>query len=414
MKIKAIEAREILDSRGNPTVATTVELWDGVMVEASVPSGASTGSGEAYELRDYDQNRYGGLGVLKAVNNVNTLIGPALIGQNALEQAKIDGQMRKLDGTENKSKLGANAILSVSLAVARAAAVSERRELFEYLSLLFGKKGKKFFLPTPMFNVINGGAHAENNLDIQEMMLVPTGLKTFNKKLEAGSEIEHRLKTELKNKGYSVGLGDEGGFAPEFSGNEAAIKALEEAIKDSGYKENVNISLDVAATEFFRDGKYFLRAEKKEYSSEEFIALLKKWQKKYHLFSIEDGLSEGDSNWKKLTKTLGQTVAVGDDLFTTNPERIELGAKEKIASGVIIKPNQIGTLTETLEAIKKAQEGNLVVIVSHRSGETEDSFLADLAVGVGAPFIKAGAPARSERLAKYNRLTKIEELLELN
>lgn len=411
MKIKSIEAREILDSRGNPTVATAVELEDGVIAEASVPSGASTGSGEALELRDGDANRFGGLGVLTAVRNVNMVIGPVLLKMDAGAQAEIDQKMLELDGTENKSSLGANAILSVSLAIAKAEALSRNQELFEYLAELYGNK-KKLTLPCPMFNIVNGGAHAENKLDIQEMMVVPVGLKGFEQKLRAGAEIEHLLKTELKNKGFSVGLGDEGGFAPEFTNNEAAIDAVYRVIEDAGYKHNeVRISLDIAATEFASGGNYILKADGKSYASLDFIKYLKKLKEKYNLYSIEDGLAEHDENWKKLTQELGPTVSVGDDLFTTNPEKIELGAKEHIATGVIIKPNQIGTLTETLEAVKKAQEGGLTVIISHRSGETEDSFIADLAVAVGAPLIKAGAPARSERLAKYNRLTKIEDLL---
>lgn len=418
MKIHNISAREILDSRGNPTISTTVELEDGVIAEASVPSGASRGENEAVELRDADKTRFGGLGELKAVSNVNTKIAPALIGMDSANQSEIDQKLLELDGTENEKNLGANAILSVSLAVARAEAISQGVELFEYLSVIFsGAKVNEFSLPTPMFNILNGGAHAANNIDIQETMVVPIGLASFEEKLRAGSEIYHSLKSELSAHGYAVGLGDEGGFAPELTKNEMTMEHAQKAITSAGYTESeVRISLDVASSEFYdsKKGEYNFKNDKKKLTSAQMIKKMTDWAKKYKLLSIEDGLSESDQNWPKLKNALGDTIAVGDDLFTTNPERIEKGLEENWAGGVIIKPNQIGTLSATLEAIRVAKAGGMKVIVSHRSGETEDSFIADLAVAVGAEFIKSGAPARSERLAKYNRLTKIEDFLAEN
>lgn len=410
MKIRNIQAREILDSRGNPTVAATVELNDGSFAEASVPSGASTGSHEKLELRDGQKDRYQGLGELKAVSNINEIISPALRSLDAANQSEIDQAMKGLDGTANKSNLGANAILAVSLAVARAEALSCGQELFERVAELHGSK-KKLRLPIPMFNILNGGKHASNNLDFQETMVVPFGLKTFERRLRAGAEIYHVLRNQLINEGLSVGLGDEGGFAPELTDNETTLKVVERAISEAGYsKDQIAISLDVAATEFF-DKNYELKAEKKSLSSKQMIKRLIDLAKKYGLLSIEDGLAENDPEWPALTKGLGSTLSIGDDLFTTDPKRISEGVKTLKANGVIIKPNQIGTLTETLEAIALAQKAGWKVIVSHRSGETEDSFIADLAVGVGADFIKSGAPARSERLAKYNRLCQIEDIL---
>jgi enolase len=417
MKIKCINAREILDSRGNPTLATTVELEDGVIAEASVPSGASTGTNEAVELRDTKNNRFMGMGVLSAVGSVNNVIGRALLGEDAADQKKIDETMCSLDGSKNKGNLGANAILSVSLAVARAQAISEGVELFEYLSRLYtGKKQSKFKLPTPMFNVLNGGKHAQNNIDIQETMIVPIGLNSFEQKLRAGSEIYHTLKNILASEGFTTGLGDEGGFTPDFEHNEMVFSYIARAIKEAGYTtEKVRISIDFATSELAaKSGGYFLKNEDKNYSSEGLIAKISDWGKKYSLYSVEDGLSENDSNWKELTEKIAPSIAIGDDLFTTDPEKIERGAKEGLAEGVIIKPNQIGTLSETMEAVRKAQAGKMIVIISHRSGETEDSFIADLAVAVSADYIKGGAPARSERLAKYNRLCKIEDVVKEN
>jgi enolase len=308
--------------------------------------------------------------------------------------------------------MGANAILAVSLACAKAAAVSEGKELFEHLRFLFDPSLGEYKLPTPMFNILNGGQHAVNGLDIQETMIVPIGIEGFEKKLRAGSEIYHVLRHSLINKGFSVGLGDEGGFSPDFTSNEACLESAQKAILEAGYTVNdVRLSLDVAATEFFKEGRYVFKKGDLSFSSEEFIEKLLEWNNNYNFLSIEDGLDEGDSNWAVLTEKLGQTISVGDDLFTTNPARIKEGIAKKEATGVIIKPNQIGSLSETLEAIRESQQGGLKVIVSHRSGETEDTFIADLAVAVGADFIKSGAPARSERLAKYNRLSLIEDLL---
>jgi enolase len=418
MKIQSIQAREILDSRGNPTVSATVELLDGVIAEASVPSGASTGSNENTELRDNDTARFGGQGELKAVKNVNIEIAQALIGMDAADQASIDKKMIDLDGTKNKAKLGANAILAVSLATARAQAISSGVELFEYLSLVFsGKKKTNYTLPSPMFNILNGGKHADNNVDIQEIMVVPVGFPGFEEKLRAGSEIDHVLKTELSKAGLSTGLGDEGGFAPDLKDNESAIQEVASAIADSGYSpKKVRISLDIAASEVYDEKKsvYLLQKKTKSSGPDAFIKKISTWVKKYDLLSVEDGLWEKDMNWPKLKKAIAPAIAIGDDLFTTNPERISEGIDKNWAGGVIIKPNQIGTLTETLEAIRRAQAGNLSVIVSHRSGETDDSFIADLAVAVGAEYIKSGAPVRGERLAKYNRLTEIEDYIAEN
>lgn len=417
MKITGIQAREILDSRGNPTISATVELEDGVLASASVPSGASTGSNEAVELRDLAKGRFGGQGELKAVQNVNSIIAQALLGADAAGQSVIDQKLLELDGTKNKSKLGANAMLAVSLAVARAQAISAGVELFEYLALIYsGQKQTKYKLPTPMFNILNGGAHAANNIDIQEMMVVPVGLKTFEEKLRAGAEIYHHLKQKLANGGFATGLGDEGGFAPDLASNEAGIEQVTKAIEGAGYpKSKVRISLDVASTELYDPKKKVYRLEKrKAITSNDFIKIVAGWAKKFDLLSVEDGLSESDENWATLTKKIKPTLTIGDDLFTTNPERIQAGVEAGLAGGVIIKPNQIGTLSETLEAIRVAKAGGLAVIVSHRSGETEDSFIADLAVAVGAEFIKSGAPARGERLAKYNRLVEIEDYLNEN
>lgn len=416
MKISKISAREILDSRGKPTVAASCFLSDGIMAEASVPSGASTGQEEAFELRDKDKDRFYGMGVLLAVSNVNDIIGPALVGMDAKDQIKIDKTICKLDGTENKKNLGANATLAVSMVVARAQAFSDEIELFEYLSVKYkGARGGQYKLPTPMFNILNGGKHAKNNVDVQETMIVPVGLKTFEKKLQAGAEIYHILRNELISEGFSVELGDEGGFAPDFKVNEDVFKQVQKAIKESSYSlSSIKISTDIAAGSFYNEKSktYQLENGALDLDSKRMIKLIKKWVTCYKLFSIEDGLFENDLNWTELTKEIRPAYSIGDDLLTTHPKKIKNAAKKKMANGVIIKPNQIGTISETLKAIKVAQKNKFKVIVSHRSGETADSFIADLAVAVGANFIKSGAPARSERLAKYNRLLKIEEILD--
>lgn len=414
MKIERVTAREVLDSRGNPTVAATVLLVDGVSAEASVPSGASTGKTEALELRDGGA-RFGGQGVKEAVENINGIINRELSGMEAKDQQRVDKALCELDGTSDKSRLGANAILAVSIAVAKAQAISDDIELYEYLSVKFrGSFGHNYVLPTPMFNILNGGKHATNNLDIQETMIVPIGLRSFAEKLRAGSEIYHSLSGELASKGYETGLGDEGGFAPNIRNKEEVFKLILQAVDKSGYTDKkVRISLDVAANSLYQKSSntYLLKGEGKDLDSARMIKLISGWAKKYKLLSVEDGLAENDKGWAALTSSISPTLSIGDDLFTTHAGRIKSGADGKLANGVIIKPNQVGTLSETFLAIKEAQKAGFKVIVSHRSGETEDSFIADLAVAVGADFIKSGAPARSERLAKYNRLLKIEELV---
>ncbi len=414
MKIISITASEILDSRGNPTVSAVCELENGALGQASVPSGASTGAQEAKELRDGGK-RYMGMGVLTAVERVNTTIRKNLVGKNFDDQISLDKFLCNLDGTPKKSFLGANAILAVSMSFARAMAIAESKELFEYLSFNFsGKEIKKFNIPTPMFNILNGGEHSSNNIDIQETMIVPIGFNYFRDKLRAGSEIYHYLKNMLINSGYDTSVGDEGGFAPNFLNNEDILKNIEEAIEKSGYsKGKVRISLDVAANSFYQAGHdiYYLAADEKHITSLELINLLSRWSKKYKLFSIEDGLNENDKNWAKLTLKISPTLSIGDDLFVTDENRIGIGANNNLANGTIIKLNQIGTVSEAFMAVKKAKKEKMKVIVSHRSGETEDSFIADFSVACRADFIKSGAPARSERLAKYNRLIRIEELL---
>jgi enolase len=415
MKISSIKAREILDSRGKPTIAASCELTDGSIAEASVPSGASTGTEEAHELRDGDKKRYGGDGVLKAVSNVNDLIAPEILGFDARDQVKIDKKLCRIDGTPNKSYLGANAILAVSLAVAKAQALSDKLELFEYLAVKYrGAHGKNYKLPTPMFNILNGGKHADNNVDIQETMIVPTGPKSFAAKLRAGAEVYQTLRNELLLEGFPVGLGDEGGFAPNFKSNEETFRYIKKAIKETNYSlKSIRISTDIAADSFYSEKSktYTLNGEGKNLDSGRMILLISRWVKNYDLLSVEDGLFEKDPNWAKLTASIKPSYSIGDDLLVTNSDKIQKAAKNKEANGVIIKANQIGTVTETLGAIKVAQKNKFKVIVSHRSGETSDSFIADLAVATGADFIKSGAPARSERLAKYNRLLKIEEML---
>jgi enolase len=401
-------AREILDSRGLPTVEADVLLESGVLGRAAVPSGASTGSREAIELRDGDDKRYFGKGVQRAVGNVNTEICEAIIGLDAVEQRFIDQTLIDLDGTENKSRLGANAILAVSLAVAKAAAEECGLPLHRYL----GGAGA-MAMPVPMMNVINGGAHADNSLDLQEFMLVPLGLPTFHDALRCGSEVFHALKTLLKDKGLSTAVGDEGGFAPRLVNHEAALKLIIEAIEAAGYRPgtDVALSLDCASSEFYSDGEYTLACEGQTLKAAEFADLLAGWVDKYPIISIEDGMAENDwDGWKLLTRKLGKKVQlVGDDVFVTNTKIIEKGIREGIANSVLIKVNQIGTLTETLAAIEMAKRAGYTSVVSHRSGETEDTTIADIAVATNALQIKSGSLCRSDRLAKYNQLLRIEE-----
>ena len=401
-------AREILDSRGFPTVEADVLLESGVLGRAAVPSGASTGSREAIELRDGDEKRDFGKGVQKAVDNVNTELCEAIIGLDAAEQRFIDQTMIDLDGTENKSRLGANASLAVSMAVAKAAAEDCGLPLHRYL----GGAGA-MAMPVPMMNVINGGAHADNSLDLQEFMLVPLGLPTFRDALRCGSEVFQSLKTLLKKKGLATAVGDEGGFAPRLPNHEAALKLIIEAIESAGYKpgEEVALALDCASSEFYADGVYTLACEGKSLKSAELVELLAAWTEKYPIISIEDGMAENDwDGWKLLTQKLGKKVQlVGDDVFVTNTRIIEKGIREGIANSVLIKVNQIGTLTETLAAIEMAKRAGYTAVVSHRSGETEDTTIADIAVATNALQIKAGSLSRSDRLAKYNQLLRIEE-----
>jgi enolase len=408
--IKEIKAYEILDSRGNPTVEAEVMLASGVIGRAAVPSGASTGSREALELRDKDPKRYLGKGVLKAVSFIQNDIANALKGMEVTQQADIDNKMIALDGTNNKEKLGANAMLAVSLAVAKAAAESEREPLYQYLG-----HQTNYVLPVPMMNIINGGAHADNNLDFQEFMILPVGLPTFSDALRAGTEVFHCLKQLLKAKKYNTNVGDEGGFAPDLPNQEAAAELILEAITQAGYKpqQDICLGLDVASTEFYRDGKYHLAGEKRVLSSDEFIDYLARFVDQYPIISIEDGMSENDwSGWAALTKRLGNRVQlVGDDLFVTNTTILKKGISEHVANAILIKPNQIGTLTETLAAIQLAKQANYNTVISHRSGETEDTFIADLAVATNAGQIKTGSLCRTDRVAKYNQLLRIEAAL---
>ncbi|MEY4276111.1 MAG: hypothetical protein RIS26_574 [Actinomycetota bacterium] len=408
--IEAIGAREILDSRGNPTVEVEVLLDDDSVGQAAVPSGASTGAFEAHEMRDGDKGRYGGKGVLKAVEAVLTTIDEGLAGFDALDQRLIDGALLALDGTDTKSNLGANAILGVSLANARAAAEATGQELYRYLG-----GPNAHVLPVPLMNIINGGAHADTGVDIQEFMILPIGAPTFAEAVRWGAEVYHSLKSLLHSKGLSTGLGDEGGFAPELPTNAAALDLISEAIDKAGYKlgSDFALALDVASTEFFdeKTGKYTF--EGKERSSDEMIAYYADLVAKYPLVSIEDPLAEDDwAGWTKITAELGEKVQlVGDDLYVTNPARLQKGIDEKAGNAILVKVNQIGTLTETLDAVSLAQTHGMKAIISHRSGETEDTFIADLAVATNAGQIKTGAPARSERVAKYNQLLRIEESL---
>jgi len=407
--IEQVWAREILDSRGNPTIEAEVILEDGSQGRAAVPSGASTGENEAVELRDGDKLRYLGKGVQNAVRNVNEKITYEVEGLDALDQTLIDKKMIEMDGTENKSNLGANAILAVSLATARAAAAHLEIPLYRYIG---GANAKT--LPVPMMNILNGGAHADNNVDFQEFMVMPVGAESFAEALRMGSEIFHNLKSVLKSRGYSTGVGDEGGFAPNLKSNEEAVETILEAVEKSGYMagDNVMLALDPAASEFYKDGKYiFKKSDKRELSSEEMAAYWEDWCNKYPIISIEDGMAENDWNgWTNLTKAVGENVQlVGDDLFVTNVKFLKKGIDLGACNSILIKVNQIGTLTETLDAIELARTNNMTAIISHRSGETEDSFIADLAVATNAGQIKTGSLCRSDRIAKYNQLLRIEE-----
>jgi enolase len=405
--IRSVKAREILDSRGNPTVSVEVILSDGATGEASVPSGASTGKYEAVEVRDGDKSRFNGLGVLKAVTNVNTEIAKAIKGMRADGQTAIDRKMIDLDGTPNKSRLGANAILGVSLAVAHAIAKQTGKPLYRSLN-----DAKEYILPVPMLNILNGGKHAADSTDFQEFMVVPAGAKTFRDSLRMGTEIYHALKKVLKDKGMNTNIGDEGGFAPSLPTNKAAIEAILAAIDKAGYKPGKEcfIALDPASSEFYQDGKYILTKEGKSLTSQQMVDFYVKWVADYPIVSIEDGMAEDDwSGWQLLTKKLGDKIhLVGDDLYVTNGQRLKRGIKNKASNAILIKVNQIGTLTETIEAMKMAHDVGWRTIVSHRSGETEDTTIADLAVALSTGLIKTGAPCRSERTAKYNRLLKIE------
>jgi enolase len=412
-KIKSVKAREILDSRGNPTIAAEVVLADDTVGLAAVPSGASTGKYEAVELRDGDKTRYNGLGVLKAVNNVNKEIAAALNGMEAGEQEAIDNKMIKLDATPNKSRLGANAILGVSLAVAHAAANSARKPLYRSL-----KEAASYTLPVPMLNILNGGKHATNSTDLQEFMVVPAGAKTFAEGLRMGAEVYAALKKVLKDKGLNTNVGDEGGFAPSLPANKAAVEAIISAIEKAGYKPGKDcfIALDPASSEFYENGRYVLAREGVSFSSAEMVDFYVKWVNDYPIVSIEDGMAEDDwDGWQLMTKKLGDKIhLIGDDLYVTNVNRVSKGIKIKASNAVLIKLNQIGSLTETIAAINMAQNVGWKAVVSHRSGETEDTTIADLCAGLSTGMIKTGAPCRSERVAKYNRLLKIEEELGKN
>ena len=408
--IEQVFAREILDSRGNPTVEVEVCLEDGTIATADVPSGASTGMYEAVELRDGDKSRYNGKGVLQAVDNVKAKIGPAIIGYDATEQVAIDQLMMKLDGTDNKGNFGANAILGVSMAVARAAAMSLDLPLFQYLGGFNAKE-----LPVPMMNILNGGAHADNNVDLQEFMIMPVGAKSLSEALRSCAEVYHTLKSVLHDKGLSTAVGDEGGFAPNLGSNEEALEIICEAIKQAGYEpgSDFKLAIDAASSEFYKDGKYNLAGEGKVKTAEEMVEFYAYLTEKYPIVSIEDGLAEEDwDGWKLLTDRIGDKVQlVGDDLFVTNTKRLSKGIELGVGNSILVKVNQIGTLTEAFEAMEMAKRAGYTCVVSHRSGETEDAFIADIAVAVNAGQIKTGAPARSERVAKYNQLLRIEELL---
>jgi len=411
-EIADVRAREILDSRGNPTLEAEVELSCGAVGSAMVPSGASTGSREALELRDQDAGRYLGKGVQKAVGHVNTLIRERLMGMNPIEQQAIDRAMLELDGTDNKAVLGANAMLGVSLAAAHAAAAASGVKLYEHLAKLDETAGR-YSMPVPMMNILNGGEHADNNVDIQEFMIQPVGVNSFAEALRAGAEIFHALKAVLKEDGLATAVGDEGGFAPNLASNRAALESIVVAIEKAGYTpgKDIYLALDCAASEFYLDGRYVLSGEGREFSSEEFVGYLEGLVSEFPILSIEDGLDESDwDGWALMTKRLGDRVQlVGDDLFVTNPSILKRGIDNHVANAILVKVNQIGTLSETLEALRMAREANYAVVISHRSGETEDTTIADLAVATAAGQIKTGSLCRSDRVAKYNRLLRIED-----
>ncbi len=411
-EILHVHGREILDSRGNPTVEVEITLESGATSRAAVPSGASTGTHEAVELRDGDKSRYGGKGVQKAVAHINEEIAPALEGLDADEQVAVDKLLCELDGTPNKGRLGANAILACSLGVAKAAAAEAGLPLFAYIGGVNAVR-----LPAPSMNILNGGSHADNNVDFQEFMIMPIGAPNFAEGLRMGAEVYHALKSILKEKGLGTGVGDEGGFAPDLKANEEAVEIILAAIDKAGFQagrdKDIVLNLDPATSEIYKDGKYHLASENRHLSSEEMVGLWKKWTETYPIFFLEDGLAEDDwEGWKLLTKELGEKIQlVGDDIFVTNPERLKRGIQEKTANAILIKLNQIGTLTETLQTVEMAHRAGWRTVISHRSGETEDTTIADLAVAVGSGQIKTGAPCRTERVAKYNQLLRIEEIL---
>lgn len=406
--IQKVRAREVLDSRGNPTVEVELTLANGVMHRALVPSGASTGVHEALELRDGDKSRYLGKGTLKAVENVNATIAKAVENQTFDSFRALDKALIELDGTPNKSKLGANAILGVSMAFVGACAKAEGKWIYEYLG-----EGKGTTLPYPMMNILNGGSHADNNVDIQEFMIIPNGMPNFHEGLRCGAEVFHNLKAILKAKGLATSVGDEGGFAPNLGSNEEALQVIVEAIEKAGYTGKVSLALDVASSEFYKEGMYDLAGEGKKLTADELVALYQDWCEKYPIISIEDGMAEDDfEGWKKLTDALGEKIMlVGDDLFVTNITRLQMGIDKGIANSILIKLNQIGSVSETLDAITMAHENGMRSISSHRSGETEDTFIADLAVAMNTGFIKTGSASRTDRIAKYNQLLRIEERL---
>ena len=410
-KIQKISSIEVLDSRGNPTVKATVVLDNNISGSASVPSGASTGKYEALELRDHD-TRYGGLGVLNACENINKRISKKLAGLDALDQKKIDSALIELDGTENKSDLGANAMLAVSLAVSRAAAKSQNLPLYKYLAKTYGFKAPKK-IPTAFFNILNGGAHADSGLSVQEFQIIPEKFKSFSEKLRAASEISHKLKILLANAGYPIGVGDEGGFAPKLDSHSDAFEYIASAIEEAGYQDKVSLGIDAAASSFFDENEqsYTLKPENTSLEADRLISLYQEWARKYNIVSLEDGLAEDDfENWKKLNEKMGKNILViGDDLLVTNTDRLKKALSFSAVNAAIVKPNQIGTLSETMEFIKLCQKNKIKTVVSHRSGETEDAFIADLAVAAGAEFVKFGAPCRGERTVKYNRLMEIEK-----
>lgn len=414
-KIKNIIAREILDSRGNPTIETKVILENGISAKAGAPSGASTGIHEALELRDGDKKRYGGLGVLKACKNVNEKIAKKLKDMDVVKQEKIDEAMIKLDGTKNKNKLGANAILSVSLACARAGAIAKKQELYNYISGAYNLQSNTYHLPTPCFNIFNGGKHADTNLDFQEFMVIPLGKMKFAEKVRMGAEIFHELGHVLKSANFDTDVGNEGGYAPDINSSVQAIELIMAAGINAGYKpgKNFGMGIDVGSSGLYdkESGKYVFKLDKASFTSGTLVGLYYEWFRKYPIISIEDGLSEDDwSGWRELNKELGsEMMIIGDDLFVTNIDRLRIGLREKAANAILIKLNQVGTLSETIACVRLAQKHNYKIMVSHRSGETCDDFIADLAVAVGADYIKAGSLSRGERLAKYNRLMEIEE-----